>query len=67
MGKYYLHNLPLSPKLYGKPTNAQPRIPHKSVEMFDGAFVRAGTLAEETKDKDILSWFYKDENETQQL
>lgn len=31
--------------------------------MFNGAFVRAGTLSEETEDKDILSWLYKDENE----
>lgn len=61
MGKY---SLPLSPKSYGKPTNTQPRISHKSVKMFDGAFARDGTLSEETEDKDILNWLYKDENET---
>lgn len=64
MRTYWLHNLPLWPRSYGKPTNVQPWIPEKSIEMFDGAFVKAGTFVEETKDKDILSWFYKDENET---
>lgn len=32
--------------------------------MFYGAFIQVGILADETEDKDVLNWLYKDEEET---
>lgn len=59
-----MHNFPLSAKSCGKPTNIQSKTSERSKDMFNETFVRAGTLDEETKDKDILGWLYKDENES---
>lgn len=64
MGEYSLQSMPLSPKSYGKLTSSQSQTPQKALQIFDGAFVRAGTLSEEIEDKDILNWLYKDEEET---
>lgn len=57
MGKYSLQTLPLSPNSYGKPTNKKAQIQQKPIEIFDGKFVRVGTLSKE------IERLYKDEEE----
>lgn len=47
-GEYSLSQLPLSPKSYGKPSISKQQPIVKHLPIFDGAFVSAGTLLEET-------------------
>lgn len=63
--EYSLIDLPISPRSYGKPSSSKPQPILELIKIIDGSFVKAGTLAEETDDKDVLQWLYKDEPESQ--
>ena len=45
---------------YGKPSTTTQKSA-QSTTALDGRFVKAGSLDEESEDKDILNWLYKDE------
>jgi hypothetical protein len=49
-------------KYYGKPSTSM-QISSKPITLFDGRFIKAKTQAEESKDKAILNWLYRDEEE----
>lgn len=67
MGEYSfepmcLSKLPTSPKSHRQPSAST----HQATQLitkFDGKFIQLGTIANESKEKDILSWLYKDEEE----
>lgn len=59
--EYSISQLPLSPKSLGKPLSSKQQSTLKHLPIFDGAFISVGTLSEETEDKDVLQWLYKDE------
>lgn len=66
-GEYSISQLPLCPKCFGKPSNSKQQPIVKHLPIFDGAFVSIVTLSEETKDKDVLQWLYKDEEFQQKV
>lgn len=65
--EYSISQLPLSPKSFGKPSNSKQKPIVKHLPIFDGAFISARTLSEETEDKDVLQWLYKDEEVQQKV
>lgn len=73
VGEYSLSlsSLPPSPRSHGQPTLSNQKIATTStsqyfvpITKFDGQFIKANTIEEEAEDRDILSWLYKDEDES---
>lgn len=60
-----LSKLPIFPKSYGQPTTSKEQS-SQPIKIFDGAFIKVGTLVDENDDKDILQWIYKDEQESKE-
>lgn len=56
--------MPNSPKYHGQPSTSKQKS-SQPIKMFDGMFIQEGTLADETEDRDVLNWLYKDEEDTQ--
>lgn len=68
MGEYSFESLCLSklstsPKSHGQPSTSRHKVA-QPINKFDGKFIQVGTVTEESEDKDILNWLYKDEEET---
>lgn len=67
VGEYFIEQSLCLPQLstlksYGQPsTSMQP--PPKLVTLFDGRFIKACTHTEESGDRAILDWLYKEEEE----
>lgn len=57
-----LSPLPVSPKYHGQLSTSKQKYLHP-IKLVGGTFVQVGTLANETKDKDVLNWFDKDEEQ----
>lgn len=49
-----------SPRTYGQPSTSTQQSSQPTT-ILDDRFVRVGTLEEESEDKAILNWIYKDE------